>query len=371
MAVQDLTPQLRTRLNRAERAVGLFASLAVVLLLAAFGYYLYHTAKRKAWFLLKLPYHTFIDSGAGLKVGDPVKLMGFDAGEITEITSMPPGSTDGHVYVEFLLRDPYFGYIWNDSKVRITTGDFLGKRILDLVPGGTFQTNDLHATYKTKGGVVEGMWNGLKGTNGAYLPGSQSKGYTLEPIESPALTERFEAIANDVRSALPGILGLTNQIALTLSNANVAISKANGLLAEATPILGDVKLITSHLTEPRGSLGEWILPTNIANRLDTSLSLANAGLTNVNGLVANTDATVAKLSVSLDETIRNLAALTSNLNAQVAVNTNILAQVSSAVVSADQLMQGLQRHWLLRSAFKKKETNAPATRVKSPRGANQ
>ncbi len=369
MAVQDLTPQLRTRLNRAERAVGLFASVAVVLLLAAFCYYLYHTAKRKAWFVTKLPYHTFINSGAGLKVGDPVKLMGFDAGNITDITAMPPGSSEGHVYVEFVVRDPYFGYIWNDSKVRVTTGDFLGKRILDLVPGGTFQTNDLHATYKTKGKEVVGMWNGLLGTNGAYLMGTQSKGYTLEPIESPALTDRFEAIANDVRTALPGILGLTNQIALTLSNANVAILKANTLLAEVRPILGDVKLISSNLTNPHGSLGEWILPTEINGQLAYTLWAAGETLTNSTVLVTNLDATVAKLSVSLDETIRNLASLTSNLNAQVGINTNILSQVSSAVVSADQLMQGLQKHWLLRSAFKKKPTNAPPSSPKPPRGA--
>src|SRR5580765_7357512 len=35
--VQDLTPQLRTRLSRVERAVGIFVSVATLLLLAGFG----------------------------------------------------------------------------------------------------------------------------------------------------------------------------------------------------------------------------------------------------------------------------------------------------------------------------------------------
>src|SRR4051794_37554572 len=100
MAVQDLTPQLRTRLSRVERAVGIFVTLATLLLLAGFGYYLYDTAHRKGWFLLKLPYHTFVESAAGLNVGDPVKLMGFNAGEITKITAMPPFSYYGNVYIE-------------------------------------------------------------------------------------------------------------------------------------------------------------------------------------------------------------------------------------------------------------------------------
>ena len=50
MALQDLTPQLRTRLNRMERAVGWFVLVAAVLLLAGFGYYLRNTAQRKGWF---------------------------------------------------------------------------------------------------------------------------------------------------------------------------------------------------------------------------------------------------------------------------------------------------------------------------------
>jgi len=48
MALQDLTPQLRTRLSRVERAVGWFVFIATALLLFGFGYYIYHTAERKA-----------------------------------------------------------------------------------------------------------------------------------------------------------------------------------------------------------------------------------------------------------------------------------------------------------------------------------
>src|SRR5262245_26642871 len=92
MALQDLTPQLRTRLSRLERLVGLFVLLASLLLLAGLAYYIYQTAQSKGWFLLKLPYYTYTHSAAGLKVGQPVMLMGKDVGEITEIQPMPPGS---------------------------------------------------------------------------------------------------------------------------------------------------------------------------------------------------------------------------------------------------------------------------------------
>ena len=108
MALQDLTPQLRTRLSRVEHAVGIFVIVATVLLASGFGYYLYHAAQVRGWFDVKAPFYTYVDNAGGFKVGDKVKLMGFDAGEITRITAMPPSSEEyfaGHfVYVEFIVR---------------------------------------------------------------------------------------------------------------------------------------------------------------------------------------------------------------------------------------------------------------------------
>ena len=56
MALQDLTPQLRTRLSRVEHAVGIFVIIATVLLASGFGYYLYHAAKARGWFEIKAPF---------------------------------------------------------------------------------------------------------------------------------------------------------------------------------------------------------------------------------------------------------------------------------------------------------------------------
>jgi len=47
----------------------------------------YNTAQRKGWFKIKAPFFTFTDRATGLKVGDPVNMMGFDVGRITEITA--------------------------------------------------------------------------------------------------------------------------------------------------------------------------------------------------------------------------------------------------------------------------------------------
>src|SRR5215213_3959069 len=136
MALHDLTPQLRTRLSRLERAVGLFVVIAAGLLLFGFGYYIYSTAERKGWFKTKAPYFTFTDRATGLKLGDPVKLMGFDVGQITEITAMPAGQFTYNVYIEFELKEPFYDYMWTEgSRAKVTTADLLGKRVLEVTKG--------------------------------------------------------------------------------------------------------------------------------------------------------------------------------------------------------------------------------------------
>src|SRR5262245_60191389 len=142
MALQDLTPQLRTRLSRIERLAGIFVTVATLLLIVGLGYYVYETGKRKGWFVKKVPYYTFVRNATGLKIGDPVKLMGFDAGEIIEITPMPPEEKSFNVYIRFVVKWPYYGYLWESSRARVNAADFLGNRSIEVTKG----TNG-YATY--------------------------------------------------------------------------------------------------------------------------------------------------------------------------------------------------------------------------------
>src|SRR5580698_6099285 len=152
MAIQDLTPQLRTRLRRVEKIVGFFVLFAVLGLVAGFAYYLYQTALRKGWLIEKCPYFTFVDSGEGLKVGDPVMLMGFEVGNITVITAQPPGA-EHRVYVGLEVRQPYYGYIWSDSKVKIAAAGLLGGRTLEITPGVAGMP-----TVHEVGGLITELW---------------------------------------------------------------------------------------------------------------------------------------------------------------------------------------------------------------------
>jgi len=217
MALQDLTPQLRTRLSRMERAVGWFVILATALLLFGFGYYIYNRAETKGWFLQKIRYQTSIGSGVGLKEGDDVRLMGFDVGKITRI--QPNGPYEFYnITVDFYIKAPNFGYIWSDSTVKVAAGDFLGNRYLEIVKG----RDGLPTVHENTNRVADGIllrdyFNQQRTkltkiyTNDAakvlelvkedaaknqllYYTNFTGKPYWIEPEESPAVTERLEKL---------------------------------------------------------------------------------------------------------------------------------------------------------------------------------
>ena len=378
MALQDLTPQLRTRLNRMERAVGWFVLIAAVLLLAGFGYFLKNTAKRKGWFTPKFHYQTSLNNAAGLKEGDPVKLMGFPAGKITRIEPNDPNDYFG-VTITFEVLKPHYGYIWDDSMVKVSS-DLLGNRALEITKGSSgvptidedtnrvaiamLRWQPVRATrqqviaqvQKTNSNLDAATFNWIvkdalnqtvrAAANHALYYTNLTQVYWIEPAEAPAVNERIEKLVNQVEQALPGILDLTNKIAAVLGNSTTLASNLNVVALNAQPAAANFALLAAQLRGP-GALGEWALGTNGQKNLDATLANANQTL-------ANTDTNLNQLFENLALSLDNLSGITSNLNAQVQSNTNMLGSISQAVTDTDDLVQGLKRHWLLRSAFKKK-----------------
>ncbi len=421
MPLQDLTPQLRTRLSRLERWVGIFVTLATLLVLVGLAFYIRQMARSKGWYLRKLPYYTFVDSAAGLKVGDKVKMMGFEIGEITKVDAQPPEDALYNVFVAFIVREPYDGYLWDDSRAKVGAGDFLGNRAIEVTKGtngaASYVLDDVReatvseaqdyagsatvfigqevydASGKNRlakpgqpitadllrrleaGGVdkfqvldkavqlrfPKWIWHSEAGR---YVPFDRkdpkvAKGFYLLPHESPALTERIDQVIDQVQAAIPNFLALTNRLNEVLAQAARATGNADELLADARPLVRNLTLISANLTNGRGSLGEWLLPTNVNAQLAGTLTNARTTLASANRMLTNTDARIAELATTLDHALEELAGITSNLHHQVDANTNILSSLSKLVVDTDNLVQGLKRHWLLRSAFKEKATNAP------------
>ncbi len=404
--------------------MGWFVVLATLLLVVGFGYYLRNTAKRKGWFKTRVSYFTMLDRATGLRVGDPVMLMGFEVGQITDVQPQPPEDFQFNVYVEFEIREPNYGYIWTEgSKAKVTSTDLLGKRVLEVTKGtgghatyvfnpvseltlgeattlsnpgrwlvaGDFYEHDTNLVLKAgtpldqnvltilrrlgreKFSILDtntlhkaptGVWNDYQGGYVKFTPRSPTQKpnlYWLYSEETPAVTEQVDKIIAQVREALPNILGLTNQLSAMLVHGTSMASNLNDMAQAARPVATNLTAISMKLREP-GSIGEWMLGVAGQRQLQATIENTYTTITNANMAITNTDANLTELLDNLGRSLNSLANITSNLNSQVQSNTNILSSISKAVTDADDLVQGLKRHWLLRSAFKTKPppaTNAP------------
>jgi ABC-type transporter Mla subunit MlaD len=367
MALQDLTPELRTRMSRVERLVGLFVFLAALLMLAGFAYYLSETGKRRGWFVNRVPYYCYTKDATGLKAGDPVWMLGREIGHIVEVQAMPLDpwnmAQQWNVFVRFQVREPDFGFILTDSKVRVVSSDFFGARHLEVTPG------DPDVGLITVG--YEKRWedrtirNHTNANEMVLLSAivQQRKGVWLQNVdEAPAMAERVENIVKNIAEALPG---MTNQLGQVLVRASEAVSNANVALVQLQPSLTNVQALTQRLSTEDGVIGRMVLTTNLQSQVGSTLASMDSTLTNTTALIRTSEVQLQDLTRRIALTLDNVALVTSNLSAQVNANSLMLGEVSSLVVNADDMVQGLKRHWLLRSAFGPM-SNAPIGSVVVP-----
>lgn len=398
MPLQDLTPQLRTRLSRMERGVGWFVFIATVLLLFAFGYYLYNVAVRRGWFVVKAGYHTYVSSSTGLRVGDNVTIMGFPVGQITAIYPMTPDAPH-FVRIEFDIQAPYFRYILSEgSFVKVEPAGFLDQRQIEVTRGtngypicvtkpltvftnldnlenlvnsepGRWQLGQ--DVFNQQSNLLFRAYTWLDESNlqrigeldlpsvtafdsqerdkhyivawwhqweHAYVALTNGETAWLPVVETPPVADRLQAMITQVQNALPNILALTNQLARILSNGADITSNLNTSVVETHPLLRNADLTLT--------------------RLDTNV---NRAIVNVNPLLVNANSLVANLNTNVTATLINLAEITSNLNSQVQANSNLLGNIGQTIHHYDTFVQGLKHFWLLRSTFESenKNTNAP------------
>ena len=365
MALQDLTPQLRTRLGRVERLVGLFVSSAAVLLLAGFIYFLRHTAAKKGWFVQKVPYYTMIQDGTGIQVGSEVKIMGFKIGQVTRLEPMPleaawERSQGWNVYVGLEVREPYYGYILTDSSVRLGAGDFLGGRSLDVIPGRIGEVTVQRLANGKMGHLHEKFSevftrDRTKATNEfrQYLElKKDAPGYFLLANEQPPLAEKLTAIATDVHASLPSVLAMTNSVNVALSNLNSITAQLDRTMPSLSNVLTQTELLITELrplTQKPGGIGDLLVPTNLNAQLGIVLANVNTRSELVGPTLSNLNSLVSQIGITV-----------SNVNYQLDRDTNLIGNVSRLADKTTSLAEStdtlLRRHWLFRSAFKTNKT---------------
>lgn len=382
MGLKDLTPQLRTRMGRVEWYVGLFLATTALLMALAFALYLQRTAKARGWFVVEVPYFTYLPDASGLKAGSPVNLMGFKVGEVTEVTAINLEernswdylATNGYnVFVGFRIRSDdrseFPGYVGSDATVRIAgfPVDLLGGTALEVRQGSGRGTLTFGKTPEGKPGVLVAKfafappgpdrtnqmlrYEPVKGSKGYFLPLDQSE--TLV-AQAQRVVERLERIAATVDDRLPAMLaelqqtlevtrgalpGITNQVGQVLETARLTLP---GLTNNLGAVLANTRDLTAQLRDT------WPMLTNT---LELTLVASRQLVTNINGAIPTL---ASNVNVAL-----------TNVNVLLSRDTNITANTSLLVSNINQL---LTRHWIFRSAFPKPTTTPPPSAPSPRRG---
>lgn len=415
MPLQDLTPQLRTRLNRMERAVGWFVLIAAALLLFGFGGYIYHAAQRKGWFKIKAPFHTYVQTSAGLNVGDPVYMMGFPVGEITAIQAMAPGDKR-NVRIDFEIRADnhadYFRYIWRDgSYVKINNAGFLNQRQLEVTRGtnGPAIVVTQPGVWKTipeleqlvvaetnhwqlyqdvldaKSNLVFGAYTVLDESNlermvaldlptNSVFPTNRLFVYdntvnenhivaswdnrvrryvNFSPKRDSAWLRAIETppVSDQLQAMVSRVQAAVPGILALTNKLNAVLDNTADAAANLNAAILAAQPAMTNLSVVSAALREPGGLATWALGTNSQFQLATA-LTNANSVMISANTNLARLSATITVTLENLANITSNLNVQVQANSNLLGGISQTVSDTDDFVQGLKRHWLFRSAFK-------------------
>jgi ABC-type transporter Mla subunit MlaD len=253
--------------------------------------------------------------------------------------------------------------------VKVKSSGLFG-RYLEVTKGGTRVTNNVFATYREENRKLTGVFSRETEQFLSWRPGD--KPFELFSDEPPEIGTQIDQAVSMLKVSLTNILQLTNAISRTLTNAAEITANLNEVIRDARPIVRNVSVITENLKEPRGALGDWLIPIAMNYQVTALLTNANSTMTNVNLTVGNANVTITNANTNLvmvfsniTVALENLASLTGSLNDQVKRNDNILSSISRLIINTDDMVQGLKHHWLLRSAFKDKGNQDPKTSSKS------
>jgi len=133
-----------------ELRVGLLALSA----LAVLGTFVFAASEAGRWFSPQARYVTYLPDVAGLQVGSPVRLVGYEVGSVEHIgLSEFRDDPTRHAEVRFVVYGDFRQDIRGDSEASVTTEGLLGQSVLEVSRG-------VQGEPIADGGVVPGVERG-------------------------------------------------------------------------------------------------------------------------------------------------------------------------------------------------------------------
>ena len=294
------------RFRYAEEMSGGFVLLCIGLLI--FG--IYTAGHAQGWFNKKLVLKARFEAEKGtygLQEGAEVRILGTRAGWVGEIVP----SEESGMETTLILQGKFKKFVRTDSIAKVKKKfEVAGDAYVDITLGNSAQPM-------------------LK--SGDYIPCVQD----VELIETAKkMVEEFRASAmpmlDEVRATLTHVSGITGQLEKREGVAGKLIGDPQ-LAADFQSIVRDISLT--------------------ASRLPLMAAKIDGAMTNVQVLAASLKDTAAglpKISEGLAGVVQDARGVTGGLTGQVANVQAVLMQAESMLRETQVLIEGIQKHWLIR-----------------------
>lgn len=306
----------RFKFRHVNEFVGLFVMgvIALVVLGVVFS------SHSQRWFARKFSFDVLLpQAGAlGLRRGDEVFILGVSAGLVDDVIVQDDGRVKAHVR----MRRDFERFVRADST----------------------------ASIKKAFAVAGDSYMEISAGTGAPLQGSNA---TIVCVPSEDSLGRIEKIVNDLQAEL---IPVVKQAGLGLQQWTRLGADLEKDSEQLRQFIGRLDQLATRVEKGEGTAGKLLTETTLMDEAEKLLIGANQTLgelrgavTNLNGAIAN----VQKGTARLPEVSDALANEAKDL-------PGLVAQTQTSMRELERLIEGMQRHWLVRKYMSK--TNSTTTR---------
>ncbi len=343
---------MKFRMRHADRIVGVFTLLAFVLLVGV----LILMGANQRWFSKNYTYFAQFPTAGSVQPGTAILHKGFQVGTIRRVSLNEGGSVDA----EFSIQDSYNHLMRTHSLLELVTSPIgLGSQLL------------LHAGRSPEPLPEESFVPTADSTEGQALielelvdippkddtitrllsnvnPLLESTSKTVTTLNR-TLTELNRALAGQSEGPLGAIISDASaavaRLPPTLDGINEMVVEARGsavaLLDSANAIADNIETMSAAFADPTGLVPKLLDPKgSIATFLDDKNALYNRVMT---------------MLAEAERSVRSLREISASLSAEMPKLAVVLEEGKTALVSAQDVLEGLKNNPLLKGGITERE----------------
>lgn len=237
------------RKNSLEKKIYIFFAGAVILIVMFF----LATAYKQDFFTRMTTLYFFSDNATGIKPGMAVKTLGFNIGEVDDVSIEP----NAKVRVKLSVQSDYMRFITQDSRAKLFKEGMIGDSVIEISPGSQQLRQLAHNAVLpfNRGRDLTEIADELYGE---IQPILKDIGRTMSSVNNPEgdiqqslsnvnqATKNVQFLTEHLAARLPLILDKTDSIAQKVNdNLPVLIENSKQSLDNIRDATGDLKRITS------------------------------------------------------------------------------------------------------------------------------